>query len=501
MRRLKTNPRQRHRRTIRRFVGATLVGLLGTTSLWSKPAAAAPPTVSLGSGTTADGTGSDASGGVFGFMNNTERSNYLLGDIWGLRPALAKYGMTLGILETDEVLGNATGGIHRGADYDGLTQVALQMDTQRAFGWYGGLFNVSALQIHGRSLSADNLQTLQTASGIEADRATRLWELWYQQKFLDEDRLDVKVGQQSLDQEFIVSQNALYFVNTMFGWPMLPSADLPGGGPAYPLSDLGVRVRFRPTDSITMLTGVYNGSPVSNNNGDSQKQNPSGTSFPLNGGALVFSEVQLAYPSLGAMQAAGEGEPLSSVYKVGFYYDSENFSDLRVDYTGTALASPDSNGFALAHHGNWGIYGTADQMVWRSDEDAGHNLNLFARVMGAPQGDRNLIDFSMNVGLTLHMPFPHRDADTFGLGMGYAHVSRTAANSDRDANFYNGGGTIVRGGETFIEATYQYQLTPWMQVQPDAQYVFNPGAGQINTAGTGRLKDELVTGVRTNILF
>ena len=52
-----------------------------------------------------------------------------------------------------------------------------------------------------------------------------------------------KIGQQSLDQEFIVSQNALLFVNTMFGWPMVPSADLPGGGPAYPLSALGVRLR------------------------------------------------------------------------------------------------------------------------------------------------------------------------------------------------------------------------------------------------------------------
>jgi porin len=107
----------------------------------------------------------------------------------------------------------------------------------------------------------------------------------------------------------------------------------------------------------------------------------------------------------------------------------------------------------------------------------------------------------MNAGLTLHQPFPHRDGDTFALGMGYAHVSRTAANADRDANFYNGGGTIVRGGETYIEATYQYQFTPWMQIQPDAQYVFNPGAGQINPAGTGRLQNELVMGVRTNILF
>ena len=102
---------------------------------------------------------------------------------------------------------------------------------------------------------------MQTASGIEADRATRLWELWYDQKFDREGRFDLRVGQQSLDQEFMVSQNALLFVNTMFGWPMVPSADLPGGGPAYPLSALGVRWRVRRSDSLTFLAGVFNGSP------------------------------------------------------------------------------------------------------------------------------------------------------------------------------------------------------------------------------------------------
>src|ERR1700683_3975115 len=216
-----------------------------------------------------------------GFLTELSRSNYLLGDMGGLRPFLSKYGMSLAIQETSEVLGNVTGGVNRGFEYDGLTQMVLQMDTQRAFGLHGGTFNVSGLQLHGRDLSSDNLDTLQTASGIEADRSSRLWELWYDQKFLKEDRLDVKIGQQSLDQEFMVSQNALLFVNTMFGWPMLPSADMPGDGPAYPLSALGVRFRLRPTDSLTILAGVYNnGSPVSNNNGDPQAENATGTSFP-----------------------------------------------------------------------------------------------------------------------------------------------------------------------------------------------------------------------------
>ena len=86
-----------------------------------------------------------------------------------------------------------------------------------AFGLYGGTFNVSALQIHGRNLSADNLRTQQTSSGIETDRATRLRECGISRSFSTRDRLDVKIGQQSLDQEFITSLNAALFVNTMFG--------------------------------------------------------------------------------------------------------------------------------------------------------------------------------------------------------------------------------------------------------------------------------------------
>ena len=104
--------------------------------------------------------------GTAGFLTELRRSNYLLEDMWGLRPWLSKYGMSLSILETSEALGNVSGGVKHGLDYDGLTQMVLQLDTQRAFHLYGGLFNVSGLQIHGRSESADYLDTLQTASGI-----------------------------------------------------------------------------------------------------------------------------------------------------------------------------------------------------------------------------------------------------------------------------------------------------------------------------------------------
>jgi porin len=483
---------------VRRIAAALCAGLV----LCAAPVRATPPPVVVPNEAENESEPNAEANGPLAFLSGVSRSGVMLGDMWGLRTLLSRYGVSLGLSETSEIFGNATGGYRQGLEYDGLSQMVLQLDTQRAFGWHGGNFNVSALQIHGRDLSADNLGTLQTASGIEGDRATRLWEFWFQQKFLDEDRADLKIGQQSLDQEFMVSQNAGYFINTMFGWPMVPSADLPGGGPAYPLSALGARLRWRPLDAWTVLAGVFNGSPTAINGGDSQRTNPSGTSFPLDGGVLAIAEVQYRYPALGGM-VYGDETPLPRIIKFGAWYDSENFSDESIATNGVSLASPSSSGVPLQHRGDWSVYTVADQMLWLDPEELDRTLSVFIRAMGTPQEDRNLVDFSLNAGLTLHEPLPHRDDDTFGIGMGYTNVSGGAAQLDAETGYYSHAFYPVRGGETYIEATYQYEVTPWWQVQPDLQYVFHPGGGVLNPlASPGTMvKDEAVFGVRTNILL
>jgi len=464
-------------------------------------AAAAPPAVTVPTDANAF-EGGQAGGGAFGFLDNLQRSSFLLGDMWGLRTQLSQYGLSLGVLETSEVLGNPTGGMRKGADYDGLTQAVLQMDTQRAFGWYGGLFNISGLQNHDRDLTGDDLGALQTASSIAADRATRLWELRYQQKFLVEYRLDIKIGQQSLDQEFMVNPNALLFVNTAFGWPILPSADLPGGGPVAPLSALGARLRVRPINSLTILAGVFNGSPVANNQGDPQQRNPSGTSFPINGGVLAIAELQYTYPAIGNFVYPDETESLARIYRIGIWYDSENFDDQRFDTSGLSLANPASSFIPRTHRGDFAVYAAADQMVWIYDKDYNRNVSVFGRVTGTPEQDRNLIDLSMNAGFVLHQPLNYRNDDTFGIGIGYAHVSRQAAELDKDTAAFTGAFTPVRRSETYLEATYLYQALAWWQVQPDIQFVIDPGAGIANPSDpTRRVGNELVIGLRTNILF
>jgi porin len=431
-----------------------------------------------------------------GFWN---RSN-LFGDIGGLRPWLGNYGITVNLQETSEYLNNLSGGVKRGGAYDGLTQFGLVVDTGKALGLPGGTFNVSGLQIHGTNLTQRNLLTLQSASGIEADATTRLWELWYQQSLLN-GKIDIKVGQQSLDQEFMVSQYAGSFMNLTFGWPILPSVDMPAGGPAYPLSSLGVRVRAKPSDAWTVLAGVFDGNPAGGDVGDPQKQNSHGTNFNLHNGALFIGEVQYAINQPPANPSDTQPSGLPGTYKLGFWYNTQRFADLRLDNTGLSLANPASAGVPASHRGDYSFYAVADQAVWRPSADSPQSIGVFARIMGAP-GDRNLVDLGANAGVTLKAPFKGRDNDVVGLAVGYAKIASHASGLDSDTRSFSTPGYPVRSAETIIEATYQYQVTPWWQLQADFQYAFRPAGGIPNPSNPSeRVHNEAVVGVRTNITF
>jgi porin len=281
------------------------------------------------------------SAGPFGFLGASWQSPNMLGDMWGLRPALDKYGITLMATENAEVFGNLTGGVRQGFEPTGLSTATVQVDTQKAFGLDGGLFNVSGLHIWGGDVSETNLDTLQFATGIEADNSVRLWELWYRQQLGD--KFDIKIGEQSLDNEFKVSQYGTYFLNAAMGWPVLPTEDLPGGGPGYPLAGVGVRGRAVLTDNVHVLAGVFNGSPIPRNSANTQLSNPNGVSFPLNTGVFAIAETQISWGSDASAKPSAEG-PLPTLLKIGTWYDSYKFNDLQYDNEGVPLASPASNG-------------------------------------------------------------------------------------------------------------------------------------------------------------
>ena len=432
----------------------------------------------------------------------------LLGDMGGLRTLLGNYGVTLTLTDVSDVLGNTSGGIDKGATYSGLTTLTLQMDTQKAFGWEGGTVNVSGLQIRGRNLSQYYIANLQTVSDVAAEPTTRLWEIWYQQAFAD-DVFDIKIGQQSIDQEFMTSQAAFIHFNAAMGWASLPSSDLYAGGPAYPLSSLGVRVRARPTDAITLLAGVFQDNPPGGAfYGDTQLLGSTrwGGNFNLRTGALFFAEAQYAInqpPKDAPKDDTVVPEGLPGVYKIGAWFDTAAFPNQRYDTQGIPLASTASNGNPQMNLHNASLYALFDQTIWKPDPKGARAITIFARAMGAPD-DRNLISFAASGGINLSDPLPDRDDDTFGIGFGIAQISSNARDFNRDQNYF---GTTpypvpIRSSETFIEVTYQIQATPWLQIQPVFQYVFNPSGGIANPNNPAlRVKNAAIFGFSTAVTF
>ena len=424
-----------------------------------------------------------------------DRAN-LFGNLGGLRTRLANRGITFGVTETSEVFGNPTGGVRRGVIYEGLTQFGVGIDAEKAFGLTGGTFNATGYQIHGRGLSLNNLDNnLNTVSGIEAMRGTLLFELWYEQVLLDK-KLSIRVGQLAADQEFMISQYSGLFLNHTFGWSTFPSVDLPSGGPSYPLATPGVRVKYVARDDLTLLAAVFNGDPAGPGRGFPQSRDPSGTAFRLRDGVFIIAEAQY-----GINQGDGAAG-LPGTYKFGAYYNSQNFADQRRNASGGSLADPTGDvATGRNRRGNYSLYAQGDQLVWRKAGAKDGGMGVFVRVMGAP-GDRNLVNFYADAGVTYKGPFEGRDSDTAGLAVAYARISDTASKLDADTARFTGSAYPIRRNETVLELTYQAQIAPWWQVQPTAQYIFNLNGGVPNPQNPAkRLGDASVLGLRTTVTF
>ena len=409
----------------------------------------------------------------------------LLGDLGGVRPALDKYGISLGLQSTNEVLGNPNGGRKRGATFDGQNALGLGVDLEKAVGLKGGVLNVSALQNYGHGLSASNIDNLNLVSSIEARRSAWLFELWYQQSLFG-GAVDVRLGQLAADQEFMVTQYGNWFVNTAFGWPTLPSADLPAGGPAAPLATPGIRLRAKPTDALTLLLAVFDGNPAGPGLGNPQQRDASGTLFRLGDGVFAIAEAQ--YAINGSKDATGPPVTL----KLGGWYHEKASANQFFANDGFTSVPQTTAGSGVARE-NWSAYAVADAMLLPGPGGKG-GLAAFRRVAAAPQG-RSAVSLELAGGLVYMGPFG-RDGDQAGFGVTSVRAGQARGTGALASQY------APRGYETVLELSYQAQVLPWLQVQPDVQYVVTPGGGIPNPDRPGqKVGSAAVFGLRTVAAF
>lgn len=421
----------------------------------------------------------------------------LTADWGGMRKKLKDAGIDLGVNDTSEMLSNPVGGIKQTTIYQGLLATTLNLDFEKLANWPGASFYAEGYQISGRGLSRNAVGNLLAVSTIEALPSTRLVDLWFQQEFVDR-RSSFRIGQIALDDEFYISQYSANFINSTFGCPDILSTDLPSGGPCYPFAALGVRFRAAPTTDLSLSTAVFNGNPAPPGPGDPQVRNSSGTNFLIGeGGILAIAELAYALD----MEPDLPG-PLSDA-KLGSWYHTAGFPDLRRDSLGHSLEDPTSNGVAAKHRGNFGSYLILDKMFWRPSDTGTRGLSGFLRVGGA-LGDRNLICLEVDAGVTYKGLFPNRELDLFGIAASYGRIGSASRGVTADKFLFTGREQPVRDYESVLEVTYQVQLAPWWVLQPDLQLIFHPGghiAAPLPAPAGQPIPNALVLGIRSTITF
>jgi porin len=356
------------------------------------------------------------------------------------------------------------------------------------------------------------LQNFALVSGIEAPPSTRLFNLWIEQKIGG--NVNLRLGQFSAAQEFLVSQTAALFVNATFGWPMLPAQNLPSGGPSYPEATPGLRVTLTPTDQLTLRAAIFNGDPAGPGPGNPVDRDPYGLAFRLRDPALLIAEFAYDWnqgtSSLqenphqeggGRPAARARTQELPGTAKLGVWLHTGQFADQRFDSLGGLLAV--SGAPPLQHSGNFGLYGIIDQTLWRAPGNSPGEFSAFMRVVAAP-ADRNLIDIYLDAGMTYKGLFDSRPDDTTGLGVAYGRVSPRATAFDRDVVNLTGQAMPIRDYEAVVELSYQMKLADNWLLQPNLQYVIHPG-GHVpdprDPSGSNAIRDAVVLGMRTMLKF
>ncbi|MBG0811712.1 carbohydrate porin [Methylosinus sp. H3A] len=406
------------------------------------------------------------------------------------RDALAERGFEFGLKYIGESFSDVSGGLRRGTIYDGKLRVSFDADLEKAFGLSGLVFHANASQLHGRGIDQFYTGALMPVSNIEATPTTRLFEAWLEQSFAE--GASIRLGQMGADQEFMTRASAKIFVNNSFGWPALAIADLPAGGAAFPLSDLGARVKAE-TERFAFLAAIFDGDPAGPQktfeSPDPQRRNADGLRFRLKDAPFLIGEGQWKYSVDG----------LDGVAKIGGWRHFGGFADQRFGADGLSLADPASSGVPLRRRGNFGLYALVDQQIFRSGEQS---AGAFARAEAAPN-DRNLVNFYADAGVSFRGA-PARPDDLFGVAVGYARVSSGARGLDRDGAAFGNGFAPIRSGEALVEATYIASVVPGWTLQPDLQYIRRPGgniADPRDPSGVRSLRNALVVGLRTLIRY
>jgi porin len=413
------------------------------------------------------------------WLHNWLAQDYMFDNWGGLRTALLERGITPSIAFAIDVLGNPVGGQRHGLREFANLGLDVDFDLAKLADLTGSRFHVSVSQRWGTNLSKEDIGNVLNVAQLCCGPTFRLVNLYLEQS-LQQDQFNIRLGRMVAGDEFLSSPLYALFVQT--GINSNPAGILLNvpGMTSYPFATWGLRLRVKPVESLYAMAGVFNGD---SSLADNRKH---GVDFSMRGPVFAIAEAGYRFNQ-------GKGDTgLPGNHKLGVYYDNGRFADFLRDHRDGISAQSGLPPRTI--RGNTGFYILMDQMLYREgDAESKQGLTPLAALLIAPNENVNRFPLFVAAGLVYQGLLPHRDRDVAAFGAVYGKFSDQLQRAQRVKQLTDPSIGIQRY-ELALEWTYMIQVTPWLQVQPDIQYIINPG-------GTGRIKDALVVGFQLALNF
>ena len=365
--------------------------------------------------------------------------------------------LDLEFLYVGDVLSNPSGGSGTGSTskYRGNVNIFLTLDCERAGLWRGGRFHLRGEQGHGQLITDTRLGGLQPVSNIEAHDFTQISEYWYEHE-LTGGKFRFKAGKQNVNDDFEAVEHGSVLLNDSFGaTPVIPM-------PTFPDYGLGISAICYPMAFLKLGAGFYDGDGRGTTSGFD-------TAFDGEGGSFSIFE-------LGIEPRFGFNGELRDNYRLGFWHHSGE------------LEPEELCPLARRYASNYGLYLAVDKILFTENGRTGsggesekgfEGLGAFVQ-LAWPLGIKKQVSRYLGFGLSYRGLLTGRDQDDASFGLAHSTLCPFLI------KMFGG------GSETVLEATYKIHLYSGFALQPDIQYVINPGAAD---------RSALVMGLRLEFVF
>ena len=348
---------------------------------------------------------------------------------------------------TGDIWHNAHGGLRTGTAYLDNIDVTLGVDGERAWGIKGLSAFGYVLYNNRKRFSETYVGDAMTVSNIDAAHAVRLYEAWLEWTS-ESQSFALRGGLYDMNSEFDTSDGRALFIHSSHGVGHELGQTGLNGPSIFPVTSLALRAAWQPARNWRLLAAVMDGVP-----GDPNHPDHSDIHLSRAEGVLALTEIQWSSGRIHKLAA-------------GYWRYSADFPDLR-----------ESIGDAPERDDNAGMYAAVEVAL---GESAAPGTLMFVRY-GVANDRINEFDRSIGVGLRSQGLFANRPDDALGIAFTRADLGAAARQ--------NYAGSSSPAYEAALELTYRAVLNDWLTLQPDIQYIFNPGAA-------ANLADSLAVGLR-----